>query len=189
MAKFEIMIPFILHFAAGVSPQLSELPYKEQFEMARKRGWSNDPDDPGGATMIDVTLTTYRGYLKRNAGKEELRNISFEEWGDILKRLYWDVWRGDEIVSQGIANILVDWIWASGPKTIRNAQKILGVKADGKPGPVTIGAINNSDTHALFAKIKSARTGYYKNCSGAWKYLKGWLRRLNAINPDGSFSY
>ncbi|MBD5280807.1 MAG: peptidoglycan domain protein [Bacteroides sp.] len=192
MAKFETIIPFILHFAAGVAPDKLSLPHAVQFEIARSKGWSDDPDDPGGATMIDVTLSTYRAYRKtkgfRSTTKQNLRNISFNEWRDILKDNFWDLWKADKIESQGIANILVDWIWASGPKAIRYAQKIIGVKADGIVGPLTLSAINNSNQEELFKKIRISRELHYRQCKGAWKYLNGWLRRLNAICPDGTFA-
>lgn len=191
MAKFENMIPFILHFAAGVPTNKLTLPHDQLFEMARATGWSDDPDDQGGATMIDVTLKTYRSYRLRKGisttTKADLKNISFEEWKDILKTCYWDLWKADEINSPGIAHMLVDWIWASGPKTIRNAQKLLGVKADGVVGPVTLSVINNRDPRQLFQDIYQARKRYYTQCKAAWKYLNGWLRRLDAIRPEGNF--
>lgn len=193
MANFEKIIPFIFHFAAGLKRECLKFPLHRQFEIARTTGWSNDPDDPGGATMIDVTLKTYTCY-RREKGisvttEKELRAITFEEWKEILKSQFWDRWRADEIDSAGIAYILVDWIWASGPKSIRSAQKIIGVKADGLVGPVTLKAINESDSSELFEKLYTARKEYYHNCRGAWKYLNGWMRRLNAIKPDGSFKF
>ena len=192
MAKFENIISFIFHFAAGVKVKYLILPYHRQFEIARLSGWSDDPDDPGGATMIDVTLKTYTAYRYRHnitvTTKADLRNITFEEWKEILKTLYWDLWRADEIKSAGLAHILVDWVWASGPKSIRTAQKIIGVKADGVAGPITLAALNRQDSQVLFSKLYEARKQYYRQCKGAWKYLKGWLRRLDAIRPDGTFN-
>ena len=194
MADFEKMIPFILHFAAGVygkdGKQL-ELPLEEQFILAKRTGWSDDKDDPGGATMIDVTLSTYTHYriskgLKKTA-KKDLLNISFEEWKEILKTMYWDKWQGDYIESQGIANLLVDWIWASGYMVIKKAQKIIGVKNDGGVGPETISAINGADSGELYKSVFAAREEHYRQCRAAWKYLNGWMRRLNAIQPDGTF--
>lgn len=191
MADFENIIPFILHFAAGVKPQYFSLPLSRQFEIARLSGWSDDPDDPGGATMIDVTLKTYTAYRSSHSisvtSKTDLRNITFEDWKDILKSRFWDLWKADDIKSQGLANILVDWVWASGPKSIRAAQKIIGVKTDGVVGPVTLSALNQQKPEELFMKLYHARKQYYKRCKGAWKYLKGWLRRLDAIRSDGSF--
>lgn len=141
--------------------------------------------------MTDVTLATFSNFRRMKGlprpTKADLRNISFEDWKEILKTMYWDRWRADEIESQGIANILVDWIWASGHRSIRQAQRIIGVKADGVAGPLTIAAINASDNEDLFARLRTAREHHYRNCRGAWKYLKGWLRRLDAILPDGTF--
>lgn len=193
MAKFEKLIPFILHFAAGVTPDKNRLPLEQQFELAGKTGWSNDPFDPGGPTMIDVTLNTYRHYRLgkgfETTTQDDLRLISFEEWKEILKRLFWDRWKADAILSPGIAHLLVDWVWASGPKTILNVQKLIGVESDGLVGPKTLAAINGADPEQLFDRLYHARVEYYCNCRGAARYLHGWLRRLKAIKPDGSFSY
>lgn len=196
MAEFTKMLPLIFHFAAGIYGKNGEdlrLPYEQQFELARKHGWSDDPDDPGGATMIDVTLATYSSY-RRTKGfpsttRKDLRNISFPEWTEILKTMFWDKWRADEIESQGIANLLVDWIWASGAKSIRNAQRVIGVKADCIVGSKTLAAINSARQEELFVRLHEARELYYRNCRSSWKYLNGWLRRLNAILPDGSLNF
>lgn len=192
MAKFENLIPFIFHFAAGLKQQFFSLPLHHQFEIARKTGWSDDPDDPGGATMIDVTLKTYAFYRRKHnisvTDKANLRTITFEEWKDILKTLYWDLWKADEILSPGLAHILVDWLWASGHKSIRSAQKVIGVKTDGIVGPITLNVINQHDPQELFMKLYETRKRYYSQCKGAWKYLKGWLRRLDSIRPDGTFN-
>lgn len=196
MAEFTKMLPLIFHFAAGVYGKNGSdlmLPYEKQFNLARKNGWSDDPDDPGGATMIDVTLNTYAYYRKTkgiiSTTKSDLRNISFPEWMEILKTMFWNRWRADEIQSQGIANMLVDWVWASGDKSIRNAQKVIGVTADGIVGAKTLSAVNNAPTEELFYMLRNAREKYYRNCRASWKYLNGWLRRLNAILPNGSFKF
>ena len=187
------MLPLIFHFAAGVYGKNGSdllLPFAQQFELARKTGWSDDPDDPGGATIVDVTIGAYAAYRSSKGmpspTKADLRGITFAEWLEILKTMYWDKWRGDEIRPQGIANLLVDWVWASGPVTIRNAQRIIGVTADGIVGPKTLAAVNKSDSGELFARLYAERERYYRQCRGAWKYLNGWLRRLSAIRPDGS---
>lgn len=191
MADFKKMIPFIFHFAAGVAVSDLKKPLEQQFELAKKKGWSKDPDDPGGATMIDVTLGAYEQYCRRKGYPRptelSLRNIPFSQWQDILKTMYWDKMCGDEILSQGIANICVDWLWASGVKRIKNIQSIVGVKADGIVGPKTIAAINAANPVELFTKIYNARVVFYQKCSGYWKYGKGWMRRLNAICGNGTF--
>lgn len=76
MAEFTKMLPLIFHFAAGVygkNGQDMSLPYEGQFELARKTGWSNDPDDLGGATMIDVTIATYSAYRRQQGHRQHHR--------------------------------------------------------------------------------------------------------------------
>lgn len=192
MADFEKMIPFILHFAAGVKVSDLRKPIEQQFEIAKKSGWSDDPDDPGGKTMIDVTLATYEQYCRRKGYPRptalSLRNIPFAHWCEILKTMYWDKMQSDKIASQGIANICVDWLWASGTARIKNIQRLLGVSPDGIVGPKTIAALNTQNADVLFRRLYNARTSFYKACKGYWKYGKGWMRRLDAINADGSFT-
>ena len=195
MADFKKMIPFIFHFAAGVYGENGadlRLPLEKQFEIAQKKGWSNDPDDPGGETMIDVTLDAYKTYCKSKGlptpNGTVLKNIPFSQWQEILKTMYWDKMKADQIISQGIANICVDWLWASGTGKIKNIQKIVGVTPDGIVGVRTLAAINGANPTSLFAKIYNARSTFYKSLPTFWKYGKGWMRRLDAINGDGSFT-
>ncbi len=153
-------------------------------------GFVNDPDDLGGATNKGVTIGTYEAYCQKKGYPkptiECLKNISDEQWKDILKTLYWDKWQADNINNQSIANILVDWIWASGAYGIKIPQKILGVPIDGIVGPKTIAAINSyPDQKELFDKIKQERIDFIErivtNRPTNKKFKRGWLNRLNDI--------
>ncbi len=64
------------------------------------------------------------------------------QWGVIFKKYYWDKWNADDIKDQNVANILVDWVWASGAYGIKIPQRVLGVDVDGIVGPKTIAAVN-----------------------------------------------
>ena len=48
--------------------------------------------------------------------------------------MYWDRWKADEIKSQSIADILVDWIWASEMHGIKIPHDVFGVIPDGIVG-------------------------------------------------------
>lgn len=86
------------------------------FILRWEGGFVNDPDDLGGATNKGVTIATYEAYCKKKGYPkptvERLKNLTQEEWTEILKTMYWDRWKADEIKSQSVANILVDWVWA-----------------------------------------------------------------------------
>lgn len=189
MADVNKIIPFILRWEAGLSSKYAGLPVKEQFEKAKLKGYANDPDDLGGHTQCGVTLATFTSYRKKKGlpapTVRDLVNISFEEWRDILKSLFWDRWKADQIENQSLALLLVDWVWGSGLYGVTKAQAALGVKVDGIVGPKTLAAVNGGDTRATFKRIHDARRAYFNaicvSRPANRKFLKGWRRRLDAI--------
>lgn len=133
-------------------------------------------------TMKGVTLATYRNYFGRQKTCKELRGISQAEWEYIFKNGFWDRWKADEIDNQSIAELLVDWVWASGIYGIKLPQRVLGVKDDGIVGNKTLSAINNyPDKKELFNKLWNRRKKHFEDIAknGKEKFLKGWLNRLN----------
>ncbi|MDD3229622.1 MAG: glycosyl hydrolase 108 family protein [Oscillospiraceae bacterium] len=149
----------------------------------------NDPDDAGGATNKGVTLKTYETYCFRKGYPkptvERLKNIPDSHWTEIIKTMYWDRWKADEIKSQSIANILVDWVWGSGKWGIIIPQRILGVEPDGVVGNITLSALNAREPKELFAAIKAARVNYIDDIirkrPSNIKFKNGWMNRLNDI--------
>lgn len=189
MANIDKLIPFILQFETGVNRKENES-MEKLFNRARVSGFSNHPLDKGGATMCGVTLATYSCFRERqgyaSTSAEELRRMPYAEWRPILKSMYWDRWQADKIRSQQVANILVDWVWASGVYGIKEPQKILGVTPDGIVGEKTLAALNGYPCQKdLFDKIHNARISFVENIARRKPsqriWLKGWLRRIDAI--------
>lgn len=162
------------------------------FILQWEGGFVNDPDDLGGATNKGITIGAFTEYKKRKGQKaptvNDLKNISDAEWHDVFKSLYWDRWNADEVKSQSVANILVDWVWASGSHGIKRPQRLLGVKADGIVGKQTIAALNAMDAATLFKMIKDDRAKFIDEICKARpkneKYRKGWMNRINAIRYE-----
>lgn len=176
---------------------LKDITYKKSIKMADytrlipiiKRwegGWSNHPLDKGGCTNSGVTISTYRFHFGKNKTCEDLKKMTEDEWNYIFKTGYWDKWKADEINSQAIANICVDFLWASGVYGIKYIQRILGVAADGIVGPKTLAAINGYKTQKeLFYKIWNRRKTHFeaivKKNPSQQVFLRGWMNRLNAF--------
>jgi lysozyme family protein len=153
-------------------------------------GFVYDPDDLGGATNKGVTYKTYKLYKRRKGQPEpiveDLKNLSVQEFTDILKTMYWDNCLGDRINSQSVANAIVDWAWNSGTVTaVREVQRILGVEDDGIIGNITLSAINSRSPLPLFGAIQTARKFYIERICISRpvnkKFRKGWLNRINSL--------
>ena len=187
MANIDKLIPFILKWEGG---------------------FVNDPTDRGGATNKGVTLATYEAYCKRKGYPrptvERLKNIPDAHWREIVKTMFWDKWKADDIHSQKVANILVDWVWGSGIHGIKKPQALLGVKVDGIVGDKTLSAGNFADPEELFDAIYQERVKFLNaivsNSVAAYekkigrkatdaellkytqkRFIKGWLNRLQDI--------
>ena len=212
MANCEKLIPIIIRWEAGVDPAKEEnqgLTYRELFEKAKKKGYSNDPADRGGATMVGITIATYTTYRKRKKkatpSVADLKAISFDEWFDILKTMFWDKMQADGIANQSIANLCVNTVWGTGPKYIKTIQGVLGVPQDGVVGPVTLGKINGwANQKDLFDRLWNRRKKFFEDIVTSSvreyerkigrkaterdlmtytdkRFIKGWLNRLNSF--------
>lgn len=168
MARAELLAPFILQWEGG---------------------FVNNPLDRGGATNRGITLATFRSFYGEDATVEQLRNITDEQWLHIFRTGYWDKWQADRIESQSLANILVDWVWASGTRGITRPQKILGVEPDGIVGEKTLAALAAREQEGLFHQLHAARIAFVENIvrnnPSQKVFLQGWKNRINAIKWEG----
>jgi lysozyme family protein len=123
----------------------------------------------------------------------------------VLKPHYWDRWKADQIEDQRVANILVDWVWASGSHGIKIPQRILGVVVDNQVGPNTLLAVNRRyNPNVLFDMLYNARVDFiegivnrsieaYEEKIGRQatekellkntqkRFRNGWLNRLESL--------
>ena len=101
--------------------------------------------------------------------------------------MYWDRWKADEIKSQSIADILVDWIWASEMHGIKIPHDLVGVIPDGIVGPKTLAAVNSRNPRELFDQIKIAGFDFIEDICRERpannKFKRGWMNhRINDIS-------
>ncbi|MBF0215343.1 MAG: hypothetical protein HQM00_17585 [Magnetococcales bacterium] len=131
--------------------------------MGAEGGYSNDPDDRGGETyrgiarkfhpdwpgwkIIDA-LKSYLSDLRRWTPTAEMNNLVEE----FYKEKFWDVFRGDSIQDQPIAEEIFDSGVNFGSSTEgKILQRAINVACgttltvDGKVGPATIAALNDAD--------------------------------------------
>ena len=154
-------------------------------------GFVNDPLDHGGATNKGVTIACFKSMGFDNDGDgdidiDDLRRLTDDQAYAIMKRLYWNRWRADEIENQSIAEMLVDFVWGSGKWGIIVPQGALGLVTDGLVGEKTLNAVNSANKEEIFNKIKQSRLDFVSNIvkhnPSQIRFLKGWNNRINSFN-------
>lgn len=151
-------------------------------------GFVNHPDDRGGITNCGITIQTYREYCGQDKTIKDLQNMSYGTWEKIMKDGYWDKVKGDEIDNQSLAEIIADWCVNSGAVSIRKVQDLVGCKADGIVGPITLSLINTADAESLHERIWKARQQHYidivKRNPKQKVFMNGWMNRLNQFKYE-----
>lgn len=152
-------------------------------------GYVNDPVDRGGATNKGITQTTYNAWRKDHGeAPRPVKLIEEAEVQAIYHARYWvaakcdavpwplSVGHFDAAVNHGVANA-----W-------RIMQRALGVADDGKPGPITMHALQLANPPDLKWEWLKARAGFYARIVQGnppqSKFLRGWMNRVIDVHRE-----
>jgi len=161
---------------------------KENYESAlahvlKSEGlWSDNPADPGGATMKGITFAVFKDW-KRNPHltKDDLKNISDQDVYDLYKQLYWDKVHGDDLPA-GVDYAAFDAAVNMGVgRASKLLQEAVGVTADGVVGSGTLQAIQKANTRSILENFAAEKTAFYKSLSTFDTFGKGWLNRVAEV--------
>lgn len=152
--------------------------------LKHEGGWSDHPDDPGGATMKGVTLANFRKYVKPSASKADLRNITDDQLATVYRRYYWDAVAGSEL-PDGIDYAVFDFAVNSGPsRAAKYLQSVVGAPQDGRVGPATLKAVRARMLAAVIHDVCDKRMAFLKGLK-TWKtFGKGWTRRVTDVRSE-----
>lgn len=151
--------------------------------------FENDPSDL--PTKFGLTIDDIHEFNIDENGDgvidwRDVRDLTDSEALNILKKLYWDYFKADQIKNQLLGEFIVDSGLHEGRRLIaKYTQSILGLSTDGLVGDKTVSAINSSNAHLLFLSLRTKRIERYDwivaNYPNKKKYYDGWINRANAI--------
>ncbi len=159
------------------------------FSLRWEGGYSDDPFDPGGATMYGVTintLTRWWRYLKRDRTPTpmDVKKLTPDEAHRIYHEWYWRPCKCEDMPS-GVALVVFDSAINQGTGRARKLlQKALRVKADGIIGKKTMAAIKSTDQKILLRDFCARRAVHYSSLGNVVRYGYGWFRRLFAAQQE-----
>lgn len=149
--------------------------------------FTDDPDDRGGPTRYGIIQRRYDEY-RRDSGlpSRSVRFIERTEVDLIYRRYYADPVRF-ELLPPDIAAAVLDLAINSGvSRGTKFLQWQLGLKQTGKMDDATLSAARSSNAQLVALGINAKRRGFLKGITigrpSQKKFLKGWLRRVAALD-------
>ncbi|OAF05474.1 hypothetical protein AYJ54_00785 [Bradyrhizobium centrolobii] len=150
--------------------------------LIHEGGYSNDADDPGGATMWGITHIDYDAYRRRKGQPpQDVRRMTVTERDEIYHRKYWIGSRCDELPS-GVDYCVFDGSVNSGvAQSTKWLQRALGVTVDGYIGDQTLLAASHVDPDNLIKDICAQRRRFLQSLRTFKTFGRGWMRRVNEV--------
>lgn len=166
-----------------------------QILLKQEGGFSDDPNDPGGATNYGISLRFLRaeGLLNNmdfdhdgDVDADDMRLLPRDVTVNIYLTRWWEKYGYGSILNQDVANKLLSFSVNMGAhqahKLIQRALRATGrsVQDDGILGPNTLSAITGADS-LLLAPFRSEAAGFYRLVAALHPAqageLSGWLNR------------
>lgn len=141
--------------------------------LSHEGGYSDHPADPGGRTLHGISE---RAHPDAWIGGPPSKDAA----AAIYRREYWDRC-GCDLLPPAVALIVFDAAVNQGAAwAVLALQRVLGVRQDGRVGPITAkaAAVNPAATVAAFA---AARLQRYAQLRTFGTFGKGWCFRLAAV--------
>lgn len=152
--------------------------------LTSEGGWSDNPADPGGATMKGVTLANFRRYVKPGGSKADLRDITDDQLAVVYRHFYWDAIAGDQL-PDGVDYTVFDFAVTSGPgRAARYLQAVLGVAQDGTIGPATIAAAAAKPSGFIIDHVCDARLAFLEKLPTWPDFGRGWSARVESVRTE-----
>lgn len=146
--------------------------------LKHEGGYSNNPKDPGGETMMGITKTT----AKMNGYYGPMKDIPYNVVKTIYFKDYWQKAKCD-LLPASIRLIHFDSAVNSG---VSRAAKWLqtsleSVQVDGIIGPKTLEATKKANPRWLINRYASLRMSFLKSLKTFPVFGRGWTRRVDSV--------
>lgn len=152
--------------------------------LQNEGGFVDDPDDPGGATCLGVTLRNWQAWCGRPVTIDEMKALTGDKVSTFYRANFWDAVKGDELPS-GLDYLAFDGAVNQGPARIRKwIQVAAEVGVDGILGAASMAAIERAGAEVLIPKLSNRRRMAYTLTANFDRFGNGWLARLDRVTAD-----
>jgi len=154
------------------------------FTLKAEGGYVDDPDDPGSATNMGITLATLREWSDDpDLGLAQVEDTTQRTARAIYRSLYWNPLRADALPA-GVDLSVFDMgvnagIWRSA-RLLQRALGFTGEEVDGCVGPETLAAAAKCNARSLVDDLAERQAAYYRGLADFQTFGTGWLNRTEA---------
>jgi lysozyme family protein len=158
-----------------------------KFTLREEGGFVNNPKDPGGATMMGITLETFQKYRKNpHLTADDLKLIPHSEVAEIYQKRYWDACKCNDL-PQGVDLCVFDTAVNSGPgRASKMLQEAVGATADGVIGPGTLSKVSEVSPVDLIGKYCDTRLKFLRSLPTFPTFGKGWTARVERLKQEAT---
>lgn len=168
---------------------LSNFERSNALVLSSEGGFVNDPQDPGGATNLGVTIGTARALNLdiNHDGKVDIVDIKLLKPADaakVYKAFYWDKVSGDHLPA-GLDYAVFDFAVNSGvSRAATFLQRIAGVKEDGVIGMATLAALAKLNTKSVINQLMNDRLVFLMRLPTWVRFGDGWGKRVTRVRAQ-----
>lgn len=134
--------------------------------------YSDNPADPGGATMWGITQRVARA----NGYTGPMPALPLAVAQQIAKAEYWDKYQCGAL-PYALGFMMFDAAY-NGGHVVEWLQQAVGAVADGDLGPKTIAAANAADPYKAASRFAAYRVQYLTGLSTWINFGRGWANRI-----------
>lgn len=150
------------HFARAIAILLEE-----------EGGLADDPHDPGGLTKYGISQRSYPSL--------DIRALTPEAAAAIYARDFWPACGADKLPWPLCLFVFDHAVNAGSVAAIKCLQRAAHVGADGRLGPLTLGAVQRANQRLLCRQFNVERCRYYMSLAGFERYGLGWVGRVASV--------
>ena len=150
------------------------------FVLKYEGGFSDNKNDPGGATNRGVTQATLSAWRGHHVTINDVQSLTLDEASEIYRKQYWNLINGDQL-PVGVDLAVLDYAVNSGvSRAIKALQAAVNIDQDGHLGLQTMDKVSQYHPEAIIDKICARRLSFLENLK-AWRFFgKGWGARVAA---------
>ncbi len=136
--------------------------------------YSNNPADPGGATMWGITVAVARanGYLG------DMQMLSQAQAKGIYRTQYWLPIHADQLPDEVRFDVFDGAVNSGVAQSAKWLQRAVGAIADGVIGPRTLAACKFVPGAVLAKQYNGQRLQFMTELPAWGTFSKGWARRI-----------